>query len=277
MSNQWQYFLKNLGEWQGSFTRFSPAGKEREDIPTIVSFEAKDNNTRVHQIVRRLPPNKPPEEKHWEYTSLNRSILFFENGAFSQGSIQWSPVTEFGAELGLIAGDRRLRLVQLFNKEGKLEQLTLIREKLAGTDAPERPSLAIAQLVGEWQGKATTIYPDFRPPRVATSEIKIAYIDDKHIIQELTFNQDNNSHTITSQARIEGSILYFEDKKPPKQILLLPDGASCLCPLYITPRNSFFLEAGWLINPQERQRLIRHYGEKGEWTSLTLTEERKIK
>ncbi|MGH2415734.1 MAG: DUF3598 family protein, partial [Microcystaceae cyanobacterium] len=45
MSAQWQYLLKNLGEWQGSFTRFSPQGLLIEDTPTVVSLEGRDNNT----------------------------------------------------------------------------------------------------------------------------------------------------------------------------------------------------------------------------------------
>ena len=67
------------------------------------------------------------------------NCIFFENGAFSQGSIQWGPFSEFGAELGFIAGSRRLRIVQLFAQAShEFKQLTLIREQLKGTDTPEK-------------------------------------------------------------------------------------------------------------------------------------------
>jgi hypothetical protein len=59
-------------------------------------------------------------------------------------------------------------------------------------------------------------------------------------------------------------------------VLLLPDGASATCPLTLTPRQSFFLEVGWLITPTQRQRLIRRYNAQGGWESLTLVTETKL-
>ena len=186
MTSQWECLLKNLGEWQGSFTRISPQGEQLEDIPTVVSLEGLNNNQTIRQIIRRLPPGQPVNEKVLEYSSLNRSTLFFENGAFSQGSIQWGPFSEFGAELGLIESDRRLRLVQLYNKDGQLERLTLIREKLAGTNTPERPPLTVEQLLGEWLGEAVTIYPDWRSPDTYPTRLKIDHQDTNRIVQQLT-------------------------------------------------------------------------------------------
>lgn len=67
----------------------------------------------------------------------------------------------------------------------------------------------------------------------------------------------------------------FTEGSLPVQILLLPDGASCNCPLQIRPENPFVLELGWLLEPTRRQRLIRSYNAKGQWTSLTLVCEQK--
>jgi Domain of unknown function (DUF3598) len=271
MSSQWEYLLKNLGEWQGSFTRFSPQGTELEDTPTIVTLEGQDNNTKIHQVVRRLPPGQPPQDLVLDYSSLNRSILFFENGAFSQGSMQWGPFSEFGAEFGFIAGDRRLRQVILFDTDSNFNRLTLIREKLAGSNSQENPPLTVEQLLGEWQGEAITIYPDFRPDDTFSTRLQINLIDRDRIEQKLMFG----NRTITSTGIIKDSSLLFSEGNFPVQILLLPDGASCNCPIKILPRQSFFLETGWLISPTVRQRMIRSYGENGEWLSLTLVQEAK--
>ncbi|MBD0363613.1 MAG: DUF3598 family protein, partial [Coleofasciculus sp. C3-bin4] len=100
MPSQWECLLKNLGEWQGSFTRFSSQGEQLEDTPSVVSLEGLNENQTIRQTLRFLPPDQPVDEKVLEYSSLNRSVLFFENGAFSQGSMQWAPFSEFGAELG---------------------------------------------------------------------------------------------------------------------------------------------------------------------------------
>ncbi len=268
MKSQWDCLLENLGAWEGSFTRLSPSGEILEDVPSIVSFTGLNDNQTMRQIVRLSPADQPVSEKVLEYSSLGRNILLFDNGAFSQGSIQFAPFSEFGAELGLIDSDRRLRLVQLFDKQGKLSGLTLIREKLSGSETLERPLLRVEDLLGEWQGEATTIYPDWRSPDSYSTSLTVRRRGDR-LYQELNFGR-----TIVTSAQIEGSRLKFEQSNV--QILLLPDGASSNCPLEIQLRQPFVLEVGWLLQPNLRQRLIRKYNSKSEWISLTLVTEQKI-
>ncbi|MCC5636866.1 DUF3598 family protein [Nostoc sp. CHAB 5844] len=269
MKSQWESLLQNLGEWQGSFTRFSPQGTLIEDIKSVVSLEGLNENKTIHQVVRR----EGQEDLVLEYSSLSKSTLFFENGAFSQGSIQLAPFTEFGAELGLIYKNRRLRLVQIFDKNGQLDKITLIREHLAGTEPVENPPLSVNDLLGEWHGEAITIYPDWRSPDTYSSTLKLHLDDTGRLVQSLTFGDRN----ITSTATIQGSIIHF-DQDPSKQIqvLLLPNGASATSPLQVKLRQPLFLEVGWLIQPNLRQRMIRSYSDKGEWVSLTLVTEQKV-
>lgn len=276
MLSQWECLLQNLGEWQGSFTRFLPQGEQLEDTPSVVSLEGLNNNQTIRQTVRYLPPGQDADEQVFEYSSLSRSILLLENGAFSQGSMQWGPFSEFGAELGLIDGNRRLRLVQLFNKESQLSQLTLIREKLTGTDAPERPPLMLEQLIGEWQGEAVTIEPTWLSPEIYPTRLELHREGSDRIVQQLTFGTEGSSRTLRSSARVNGSILHFDQSSLPTQVLLLPDGASSNCPLQIKPGYPFVLEVGWLLQPTLRQRLVRSYSQKGEWLSLTLVTEHKV-
>lgn len=277
MPSQWECLLQNLGEWQGSFTRLSPQGEQLKDTPSVVSLEALNDHQTIRQTIRFLPPNQPTEEKVLEYSSLNRSTLFFANGAFSQGSMQWGPFSEFGAELGLISGNRRLRLVQIFNKNSQLEQLTLIREHKAGEDSKTLPTLTLEQLLGEWQGEAVTIYPDWRSPTTYPTQLKIHRQETNRIEQQLTFGTGAEVRTITSSAIINGSILNFDQGSLPVQVLFLADGASCNCPLQVKPGHFFVLELGWLLEPNKRQRLIRSYSDKGEWISLTLVKEERAK
>jgi hypothetical protein len=277
MNSQWQCLFQNLGEWHGSFTRLSPQGEILQDTPTVVSFEGLNDNQTMRQVVRRL--TDPIDEKVLEYSSLGRGVLFLENGAFSQGSIQFGPFSEFGAELGLIEtcedgtpGDRRLRLVQLFNRESQLEQLTLIRERRANTNTQERSPLTVDDLLGIWQGEATTVYPDWQPPSTATTLLKLQQTGDHILTQELTLP---NGQTIRSQAAIAGNVLKFAEGSQSVQVLLLPDGASATSPTQIKTGHPFFLEVGWLLRPNLRQRLIRSYSDRGEWISLTLVTEQK--
>ncbi len=286
MQSQWRCLLKNLGVWQGSFARFSPTGEWREETPTIVSLEGFNDDQTVRQIIQRYDSAveaglKPPQagtlidEKVLEYSSLGRGVLFFEDGAFSQGSMQFAPFSEFGAELGLMAGDRRLRLVQLFDRESQLSQLTLIREQRAGSDAAKRPPLALEALLGEWQGEAITLYPDWRSPTTYSTHLQISRSSDNQVVQSLTFGNGASS-TIRSTAIVAGSRLQFNQGALPVQVLLLPDGASATSPLHIQTQQPFFLEVGWLLQPHQRQRLIRSYDSKGAWVSLTLVNEQKV-
>ena len=272
MSSQWERLLKNLGSWEGSFTRLSPSGKLLEDTPTVVSLEGLENNTTIKQIVSYRPKNAPPEDKVFNYSGLGRHIIFCENGAFSQGSLQWGPYSQFGAEFGLIEGDRRLRGVILYNTDSQLDKITLIREKLASSNTPERPPLKIEQLLGEWSGQAVTISSDHQPAQEYTTHLKIEKLDGQYISQELTYAYS----TLASRARIEENRLLFEDTPQKIQILLLPDGCSINSPLQVIRGNRFVLEMGWLLSETKRQRLIRSYDSQGAWQSVTLVEEKKL-
>lgn len=277
MLSQWDCFLKNLGEWHGSFTRFSPQGEETADTPTLVTLEGLNNHQNVHQVVRYLPPGEPSRDVVVDYDSLNRSILFFANGAFSQGSMQWGPYSTFGGEFGLIDnefgdGTRRLRMVELYNNTSQLERVVLIREKLPHSNVPERPTLTVDSLIGEWQGKAVTLYADLSQPTEFSTHLAIKQKDRNQIEQSLSFGE----HNISSIARIEGSRLLFDNSDFPTQVMLFPDGASCSCPLKVGLGHNFGLEMGWLLQPNLRQRIMRSYNEKGNWISCTLVTEKKV-
>ncbi|MEO0407228.1 MAG: DUF3598 family protein [Cyanobacteria bacterium P01_A01_bin.135] len=264
---QWNRLLLNLGAWEGSFTQLSPTGELREDSPSVVTLEGLNDNKTVRQTIVKVR-NGDRSEQVLEYSSLSRSVHFFETGAFSQGSLQLGPFSTFGAELGFIDGDRRLRLVQLFDKQAQLSQITLIRESLAGSDA--QPQLTVEGLLGTWQGKATTHYADLRSPDKFGTSLQLSRQGNR-VTQALTIP----GRTLTSEATVEGSSLRFEGSGGVVQVLLLPGGASSTTPLELPKRQAFFLEAGWLMSPTRRQRMIRRYSESGAWETLTLVEEEK--
>jgi hypothetical protein len=268
-SSQWQNLLCNLGAWEGSFTTLSAQGELQSDQPTLVTLEGLDDHKTVRQTIDRFSSDRAEVIEHrvLEYQSLSRSILLFEGGAFSQGSMQFAPFNEFGAEFGFIWGQQRLRLVPLFKQE--LASLTLIREHLQGQAPTDRPPLTPDQLVGQWQGEVVTIYPDWRSTQ-SVSQL-VVEIEGERLHQRLTLLQME----LTSSAQIQGLTLLFDQGKFPVQVLLLPGGASANTPLMIPRGQPFFLEAGWLIEPNLRQRMIRSYDAQGSWSSLTLVTERR--
>lgn len=275
MASQWDNLLKNIGEWQGSFTQFSPDGKQLDDTPSLLILEGLRDNKAMRLTLNRFPKNRSPYELKSEFSSINRSMLVFADGTFSKGSMQWSPVSEFGGEFGLKTDNERLRLVQLYTRESQLQSITLIREKLAGTNPPERPPLTPEQLIGEWQGEAIALYPDWRE-EPTTTHLKVEKESSDRLRQTLSFGTGSTAQTLQSTARIEGSVLHFEEGKIPYQILLLPNGASSNCPRAIAPRQRFILELGWLVTPELRVRLIRNYSDRGEWVNSILVREKKL-
>ncbi len=273
MENNWGNFLKNLGEWVGSFTQVSIEGELLTSTPSILTLEGLEDNQLVRFRVRRFTTNiseQPIVDTIQEYRSLGRQAVFFDTGAFSKGSLQVAPFAEFGAEYGFVAGDRRSRLVQLFGKQGSFDSLTLIREIRSGTDAKLRPDLTVAQLVGKWTGTAHTVYADWKAPETISVSLEIRETNGS-LQQQLAFG----SRSISSTARIDGNRLHFEEGTP-RRILLLPDGMSSNTPLQVSHREPFFVEAGWLLSENERQRLIRSYNEKGEWISSTHVIEHRV-
>jgi len=280
MVSQWENFLQNLGEWHGSFTQLSPRGEVLQDTPSIISLEGLNDNKTVRLKLRRFSPNPSgvgePEvsELVREYQTLGRDILFFENGAFCQGTIQLAPFSESGAAFGFIYNYRRLRFVQLYNTDGNLSKLTLIREKQLDKNVSERPPLTVEALLGEWQGEAVTMYPDSRSPDSYSTNLQLHLESSDRLIQKNTFG--NNANVISSSGSIDSSVINFNEGSTPVQVLLLPDGGSCTCPVKVELRKPIFFEAGWLVEPDLRFRMIRSYNDKGEWVSLTLVTERKI-
>ena len=280
MVAQWENFLQNLGEWHGSFTQLSTRGEVLQDTPSIISLEGFNDNKTVRLKLRRFSPNPSgvgePEvsELVREYQTLGRDILFFENGAFSQGTIQLAPYSECGGEFGFIYNYRRLRFIQLYNTDGNLSKLTLIREKQLDKNVPERPPLTVEDLLGEWEGEAVTMYPDWRSPDFYSTKMQLHLESSDRLVSKITFG--SNATVITSSASIDGSVLHFNEGASPVQVVLLPDGGSCTLPVKIELRKPIFFEAGWLVEPDLRFRMIRSYNERGEWVSLTLVTERKV-
>ncbi len=248
MVAQWENFLQNLGEWHGSFTQLSARGEVLQDTPSIISLEGFNDNKTVRLKLRRFSPNPSgvgePEvsELVREYQTLGRDILFFENGAFSQGTIQLAPYSECGAEFSFIYNYRRLRLLPIYNTDGNLSTLTLIREKQLDKNVPERPPLTVEDLLGEWQGEAVTMYPDWRSPDFYSTKMQLHLESSDRLVYKITFG--SNATVISSSGRIDGSVLHFNEGASPVQVLLLPDGGSCTLPVKIELRKPIFFRGG---------------------------------
>ncbi len=276
MENNWDNFLKNLGQWEGSFTSVSLEGKLLESTLSILNLEGFEENKLVKFRVRRFGPsgyNEPPLKDYCqEYRTLGKQNIFFQTGAFSKGSLQFAPYSEFGAEYGFVDQNRRLRFVQLYNDQGILNSLVLIREFRSRSDAKERPPLTVEQLLGQWKGTVHKVYSDWQPSETYSTFLEVKDIGDGRLQQQWSCGED----TMTTTARIEGNILYYDEGSIARKILLLSDGTSSNTPLEIKLRQPFYLELGWMVEDNQHQRLIRSYNDKGAWISASHVIEHRV-
>jgi hypothetical protein len=289
--SQWDCIRANLGQWQGSFTNLSPQGQILCDTPSVLVLQELDAQT-IQLTLTRTPAGEAPSERCLSFChpGPGAAIPFLETGAFSQGSLFWSSYGQAGAELALTTPDRRLRAVFLYEGStadpSHLTELTLIRETRAGTQALPSPDLTIEALLGTWQGQSITTFADGSQSAASPTHLVLERQGDR-LHQALTFSPSTSSspgqpsQTIATSARIatttaDRPCLHFDQGLQPITILLLPNGASCTFPSPVTPRQPFFLELGWLLGPNQRQRLIRRYNDKGDWLSLTLVQEQRL-
>ncbi|MDJ1182856.1 DUF3598 family protein [Roseofilum casamattae] len=270
MRSQWECFLQNLGVWDGSFTGFSPEGILLQDTPTVVVFEGRNNNQMIYQSVERFPPGEAaPKKLELEYTSIDRYLVFFDNGDFCRGGAYYSAFGVFGSEFGFIDRERRLRFVILYDRD-RLDKITLIREYLRDSKQPERPLLTVDQLLGTWSGEIVTHYADGRERQQSTSTLSITREGDR-ICQTI----ESKGISFQSTGILQGNTIDFTEGTQPVRVLLLPDGGSIAAPVTIESGKPFFLEVGWLRSETERSRLIRHYDDRGSWTAASWIRERK--
>lgn len=234
MASQWQNFLRNEGEWEGSFATVNLAGEIEQESASLLCLESAEADRLVRFRLRRFGPEgrlgEPITDHRQDYRSLGRQVVFFESGAFSKGSLQLAPQTPFGAEYGFIHANRRHRLVQLYSNAGSSSSLVLIREFRAGRGATELPALAPVHLLGRWQGIRAEVTADWPEPELSDCSVSFDAAD------------------------LAG-------------VQFLPDGGYSRRPDQLSHRMAFSVEAGWLRAPDKLERLVRHYDASGAWLS----------
>ncbi|WP_030006851.1 DUF3598 family protein [Picosynechococcus sp. NKBG042902] len=276
MASQWENFLKNLGNWRGSFAGVNLDGEITTEVPSILTLSLIDGNRdKVLFTLRRFEnggyDSEPTSNMSQEFTGLGRHTMFFDTGSFSKGSMCLSSISSFIAEYGFIKGDRRMRMVQMYGDAFTFNKLVFIREFREGSNAQERPPLTVEQLLGTWEAEYHVYTPDLDPPKMHQSRLTLSKEGD-YLHQTLELEHQ----AIASKGQIQGNTIRFTEGSTPRNLVLLPDGASMNVPPQLAQRQAFFVEAGWLVSDNERQRIMRNYNDRGEWVSSTLIFERRV-
>lgn len=263
MASQWDNFLCNLGHWRGSFTSLSPSGEELESTASLLSLEEQPGERLVRFRLQRYGPEgpaaPPTRDIQQEYRSLGRQVVFFRSGSFAKGTLQVAPGTEGGGEFGFVHGDRRHRLVQLYDAQGLFSGLVLIREFREGSGAEERPPLEPAQLLGCWRGEAATISAAWPEPELAEVTMEVL----------APAGGAAGGPALQLRTSLGGVPSESPAAAADEQLLLLADGGWSLTPRQLSHRAPAQLEAGWLVAPDRLERMIRRFDASGAWHSST--------
>ncbi|MEO1403061.1 MAG: DUF3598 family protein [Cyanobacteria bacterium J06635_1] len=294
MHPQWDNIRKNLGEWHGSFTQYSPEGIWVKETPSVLTLREDQPGQQMTLVLDRTPPSGITDTtvRKFSYPGPAPYVYFFETGAFSQGGLQYSS-SQFGAELALTQDNQRRRCVQMYagnaDHTSHLTYITLIQEQQGEPAAERLPALTLANLQGRWVGKAKVVLA-----RTASEGLSISAPSEPsawHLSGSTPSMADSTTDSIEHPVRykttigeiyhqavvatLQGQRLVAQDDLP-WQMLLLPDSTYCILPQQIYPGRPFTLEMGWLITPCQCQRLLRCYNAQGEWTHLIFAIDEKI-
>lgn len=242
MASQWDNFLCNLGEWHGTFVSLDSQQREQSRTSSILTLEKGDDERLVRFGLQRWEDadltgpatarGAPSSAMQQDYRTLGRQVVFFPSGTFCKGSQQLAPGTAFGGEFGFIVGDRRHRLVILYDEAGRFERSVLIREFRAGSAAVERSPLMPEQLSGAWHGEELTITADWPEPSRA-------------------------------------SVAWSAGPEDLDGIRWLPDGGGFRVPERVSHRAGFCVEAWWMPADGHLEQLVRRYDGSGAWQSAS--------
>ncbi|MEL6456600.1 MAG: DUF3598 family protein, partial [Cyanobacteria bacterium J06623_5] len=116
MLSQWQCIQQNIGTWHGTFAQFSPDGDLVKETPSVLTLEETQPGQRMQLTLERTPDGGTTDITRRSFSAPGPApyVYFFESGAFSQGTAQWSKFGQFGAEMSLKVGDRRVRFVIMY-------------------------------------------------------------------------------------------------------------------------------------------------------------------
>ena len=160
--DEWELLLLNVGEWRGwfdSMDRLLQRTKRQRSqltlqpapsgVPlnlTLLLWPEEDGSSSPH----KTPDGEPEKRIVQSFVRVDPDMGVFGTGSFSRGTLYRSTWTKLYAEFGFLHGQRRHRLVLLWDGSGQLERVVLIREFLAGSSAEECPPLEADHLIGDW-------------------------------------------------------------------------------------------------------------------------------
>jgi len=279
MVSQWQCIQQNIGTWHGSFMQFSSECELVKDTPSVLTLAETEPGQTMDLTLVRYPSDEPEKVNKLTFTAPGPApyVYFFENGAFAQGSSQWSSFGQFGTEFSLKVGDRRVRFVVMYegtpSYTSRIKYVTLICETPSADSEFPEPQTTPQQLMGQWRGTLDVLNSSGELEDSEASQWNLS--EDLELFcqesfagekQVLSASGDLSDNVVLLKGIDETTLTY--------QLMMLPHGAYCFLPQEIKKDSAFRIEVGWRSAEGERTRFIRYYDSRGVWMHSALIEGR---
>ena len=245
----WHAFWRHhLGEWTGSWTRYTPSGAVRETFASSRQFTADRSRTAITQVNRYRYADGRLIKKEWTYNISDHSRAdgfahpasrAMRGFALDNGAAAWlipriQPNQFAPFELFLMHGLSRHSVGVLYGKDGELLRTASIRET-RGPRSETHWTDSIVQVAawrpdGQWHGQERRINADLSLAPVQSTD----------------WQWDN-----TTQSN------HF-----------FPDGIILRCPETISPGDAFSLQVIWRLNGTMLQTITAHYNENAQLISV---------
>jgi Domain of unknown function (DUF3598) len=265
MKNQMQCLAMHLGQWEGVFTNFSPDATFLSQKESVILFEEPEP-----KVIRQTNRYPGCTDRVWEYRDLSRGLQFFEDGSFSNGRGQLAPFSDFATEQGFLHGDRKARIVHLFDTEGKASSVTTIQEVRGSYHQPISIDNPLKTLVGTWRGEALVLSPNWPEPEKLESVCTLEK-DGMQVHRQSRIGVD----TVGWNGTDKDGYVDFDSYS----MVFYPGNLWAVSPgqlPVLSTDKSFSIEIGWFIEPRACLRMIRHYDATGAWQKTTLIQEQKL-
>lgn len=287
--SQWDCIRENIGVWNGAFLQFSMDGELQKDTPSVLTLAETEPDKTMSLTLERMPDGEPKKFNNLTFTYPGPApyTYFFESGAFSQGSSQWSSFGQFLAEFSMKVGDRRIRFVVAYESTpsytSTIKYVTLICETQSGGTQFKADPISAEQLLGTWQGSGESLDVCTRSfEKKNRSRCQFGFVSNHQQQLALQCEEQIGEHvySLTLKGESTGNGVERSDEKLSRQrvvllkdaatnisyqLMLLPNRTYCLLPREICRECDFRLEVGWLSEENERSRFVRYYDTRGVW------------
>ena len=243
---QWDAVCENLGDWNGTFTRYDDRmmlisqSLSRLEFKQSTQDQCLDFRLRLWDVNQPLDGGDATKEINLQLQSFSKDYIYFPGGAFCAATLAIDEEDIAKVEFSFIRSKRRHRQVFLFNRTQGVFQRTLIREA-NGMSAPLDGCLINASfLVGSWRVSQRTFTDQIWPQSVVDQF-------DLDVDQSLT-----------------------------QQLVLFHDNGAARLPSVDEISKTFAFESYWCCDSGRLQRSVIEYSADGTWQASRFAVMKRI-